>query len=94
MLDEKGYIDACECLKTIAHPDRLKMIHILLKKDQTVGKLAIACNIKPNVASEHLRIMKDRRLLEATKIGREVFYKVKEKALANIMKCVEHKFQK
>ena len=94
MLDKKGYLEASECLKTIAHPDRLKMIQLLLKKEKTVGELAIACNIKPNMASEHLRIMKDRRFLESRKEGREVFYRVKEKALLNIMKCVENKFGK
>jgi len=94
MLGEKSYLAACECLKTIAHPDRLRMIQILLKNDATVGSLAKACRIKHNMASEHLRIMKDRDLLDSTKKGREVFYKIKEKALSNIIKCIENKFKK
>ncbi|NGX28433.1 MAG: putative HTH-type transcriptional regulator YgaV [Candidatus Anoxychlamydiales bacterium] len=94
MLDRKAYLKACECLRTIAHPDRLKMIQILLKKESQVKELAKICNIRPNVASEHLTIMKDRDLLEATRIGRDVFYKIKEKALSNIFKCIEKRFSK
>ncbi len=91
-MNYKSYLQATNCLKTIAHPHRLKMIKLLLEKDRAVGELADACRIKHNVASEHLTIMKDRNLLKSEKVGREVIYKIKEKLLASIMKCVEKKF--
>jgi len=94
MLDTKAFEKACECLKTIAHPIRLKMIQMLLKKEYTVGELAKACNTQDHMASEHLSIMKDRGLLESNREGRRVFYKVKEKALASIMKCIDSTFTK
>lgn len=93
MLKKIDYLKASECLRTIAHPDRLKMIQLLLKNKLTVGQIARECNMQPHVASEHLRIMKDRQLFESEKKGREVFYTVKEKALSNILKCIENKFK-
>ncbi len=94
MLHKKAFEKACECLKTISHPCRLKMIAILLKKEATVGELAKSCNIQPHMASEHLTIMKDRNLLKSEKKGRMVYYSIQEKALFSILNCIETKFGK
>jgi DNA-binding transcriptional ArsR family regulator len=83
---------AAECLRTIAHPCRLRMIDILLKEERSVGALAEACGIASNMASEHLRILKDRGLLGSRREGRKIFYWVAEPALAMIMNCVGKKF--
>ncbi len=36
---------AAECLKTLAHPHRLRMVQMLLQGRYTVGELAEACGI-------------------------------------------------
>jgi predicted transcriptional regulator len=48
---------AAECLKTLAHPHRLRMVQMLLQGRYTVGELAEACEIPSHMASEHLRLM-------------------------------------
>ena len=48
---------AAECLKTLAHPHRLRMVQMLLRDRYTVGELAEACGIPSHMASEHLRLM-------------------------------------
>ena len=48
---------AAECLKTLAHPHRLRMVQMLLRDRFSVGELADACEIPSNMASEHLRLM-------------------------------------
>lgn len=83
---------AAECLRTIAHPCRLRIIEILLKEERPVGELAEACGIPSNMASEHLRLLKDRGLLNSRRDGRKIFYWVAEPALAMIMNCVGKKF--
>lgn len=79
---------ASECLKTIAHPVRLRIIQILLLGDRPVGELAEACGIPSHMMSEHLRILKDRRMLDNERRGRKVYYRIAEPCLADIMKCV------
>ena len=93
-MNYSAYVKAAKCLKTIAHPHRLKMIKILLEEPSSVKTLAEACKIRHNVASEHLSVMKDRDLLSSKKEKTQVIYKIKEKALSNILKCVETKFKK
>jgi DNA-binding transcriptional ArsR family regulator len=83
---------AAECLRTIAHPSRLRIIEILLREERSVGELAEACAIPSHMASEHLRLLKDRGLLKSRREGRKVFYGVAEPMLAMILDCVGKKF--
>ena len=94
-MDETKYKileSAAECLRTIAHPCRLRIIEILLKEERPVGELAEACNIPSHMASEHLRLLKDRGLLKSRREGRKVFYVVAEPMLEMIINCVGRKF--
>lgn len=83
---------AAECLKTLAHPHRLRMIQMLLQGRYTVGELAEACEIPSHMASEHLRLMQRCGFLTSEKEGRKAFYQVSEQHLASIMGCVESRF--
>jgi DNA-binding transcriptional ArsR family regulator len=83
---------AAACLKTLAHPVRLRMVQMLLRGRYTVGELAQACGIPSHMASEHLRLMQRSGLLTSEKDGRKAFYRIAEPHLANIMACVEARF--
>lgn len=84
--------EAAACLKVIAHPWRLRMIQMLLRDRYMVGELAAACDIPPNMASEHLRLMQRAGLLDSEREGRKTFYKIAEPHLADIIHCVEGRF--
>ncbi|MAG55857.1 MAG: transcriptional regulator [Planctomycetes bacterium] len=84
--------EASECLRTLAHPCRLRMVEMLLVQERTVGELADACGIPSHMASEHLRILRDRGLLVADRRGRRVYYAVRESGLASILACVRSRF--
>ena len=83
---------AAECLKTLAHPHRLRMVQMLLQGRYTVGELAEACGIRSHMASEHLRLMQRCGLLSAEKDGRKAYYQIAEPHLADILACVEARF--
>jgi len=83
---------AAECLRTLAHPHRLRMVQILLRGRYAVGELAAACEIPSHMASEHLRLMQRSGFLSVEKEGRKAFYRIAEPHLANIMACVESRF--
>lgn len=84
--------EAAECLRTVAHPHRLRMVQMLLEGDYTVGELAEACAIPSHMASEHLGRMKDRGLLTSKRDGRRIYYSVAEEGLADILACIERRF--
>lgn len=84
--------DAAECLRTLAHPHRLRMVQMLLQERYNVGQLAEACGIPSHMASEHLRLMQRCGFLTSEKEGRRTFYSVAEPHLASIMSCIEARF--
>jgi ArsR family transcriptional regulator, zinc-responsive transcriptional repressor len=83
---------AAECLKTLAHPHRLRMVQMLLRGRYTVGELATACDIPSHMASEHLRLMQRCGFLASEKDGRKAYYQIVERHLAKIMACIEARF--
>jgi DNA-binding transcriptional ArsR family regulator len=83
---------AAECLRTLAHPHRLRMVQILLQGRFAVGELAEACDIPSHMASEHLRLMQRSGFLAQERQGRFVYYTIAEPHLANILRCVEARF--
>ena len=84
--------EAAECLKTLAHPHRLRMVQMLLHGRYTVGELAEACGIPSHMASEHLRLMQRCGFLTSVKEGRKAYYQITELHLASIMTCIEARF--
>ena len=83
---------AAECLRTLAHAHRLRMVQMLLQGRHAVGELAKACEIPSHMASEHLRLMQRCGLLAAKKEGRFVYYAIAEPHLESIMACIEARF--
>ena len=83
---------AAECLKTLAHPHRLRIVQMLLQGRYSVGELAGACGIPSHMASEHLRLMQRSGFLTSEKDGRKAYYQIAEPHLASIMACVEARF--
>lgn len=92
--DPAAFAEAAECLKTLAHPVRLRMVQLLLHGRYTVGELAVDCNVPNNVASEHLRLMQRCGFFTSEREGRRVYYVVAEPHLKSIMNCVESRFLK
>ena len=89
-LDVMG--QAAECLRTLAHPVRLRMVQMLLNDSYSVGELAEACEIANHMASEHLRLMQHCGFLSRRQEGRYTYYEIAEPHLRDIMSCIESRF--
>ena len=92
LTDLRSLQHAAECLKTLAHPHRLRMVQMLLRGRYTVGELAEACGIPSHMASEHLRLMQRCGFLTCEKQGRNAYYRVAEPHLADLMDCIGARF--
>jgi DNA-binding transcriptional ArsR family regulator len=88
----EGLVRAAECLRTLAHPHRLRIVQMLLAGRYTVGELAEACGIPSHMASEHLRLMQRCGFLHVATDGRCAYYTIAEPHLASIMACIESRF--
>jgi DNA-binding transcriptional ArsR family regulator len=89
LLDLELLHEAAECLRTLAHPHRLRIVQMLLRGRYKVGELAEACEIPSHMASEHLRLMQRCGLLRSQRDGRCTYYEVAQPHLAGIIACLE-----
>ncbi|GJM25871.1 MAG: hypothetical protein DHS20C16_22860 [Phycisphaerae bacterium] len=94
LIDLRTLDQAAHCLRTLAHPHRLRIVQMLLNGQFTVGELAEACGIPSHMASEHLCLMKDRGLLTSRREGRFAFYEIAEPGLEGIMLCIKTRFDR
>jgi DNA-binding MarR family transcriptional regulator len=72
---------------------RIRIVQLLLHGRYTVGEIAEDCGIAENLASEHLRLMQKCGFFSRTREGRCVYYEVAEPHLAQIINCIESRFQ-
>ena len=92
LIDLENLQRAAECLRTLAHPVRLRMVQLMLRGELTVGELAEACEIPSHMASEHLRMMQHCGLLARRQDGRRIYYQVAEPTVERLMECMESRF--
>ena len=92
LIDLENLQEAAECLRTLAHPVRLRMVQLMLRGELTVGELAEACEIPSHMASEHLRMMQHCGLLARRQDGRRIYYQVAEPTVERLMDCIESRF--
>lgn len=92
LIDLERLAVAAECLKTLSHPHRLRIVEMLLDDRYTVGELAEACGIPSNIASGHLRLMQRCGMLAAEREGRNIYYTIAEPCLKDFIRCVRKRF--
>lgn len=82
---------AAACLKTMAHPRRLRMVEILLQGSFTVREIAGMCELKEHQACGHLRLMQSCGLLTSERHGQAVYYRIVSPHLPGLLALVrEH----
>ena len=83
---------AVEMLKAIAHPIRLSVIDLLNSqgKAMCVSEIQKELNIEQAVVSQHLKILKQKKVLDFSKEGKHSFYFLKNKELNNLLNCIRN----
>ena len=77
-----------DCLRCAAHPQRLRIIEILLNNQHSVDDIATTCGLSQPATSGHLRLMENKGLLKSERRGREVYYSVAEPRLKGLIDCL------
>ena len=65
-----------EICRTLAHPARIAILHLLSEEPREVGRLASAIEISQPNASQHLAVMRQAGLVEAEREGRGAVYRL------------------
>ena len=69
--------DATETLRAIAHPARIAIVDILYKNEKmTVTEIHQHLQIEQAVASHHLRILKNKKVVKVERDGKNSIYRL------------------
>ncbi|WP_404308727.1 ArsR/SmtB family transcription factor [Neorhodopirellula lusitana] len=77
------FAEVAECLRTLEHPVRLRMVQFLLHGRYTVGEIADDCKLPGNVASENMRLRQRCGFWAIEREARSVFWQVAVSHLAD-----------
>jgi DNA-binding transcriptional ArsR family regulator len=84
-LDINFLEQATETLRAVAHPLRLAIIEMLSdNKQMSVTEIHEALDVEQAVASHHLRIMKDRNIVQVKRDGKSSFYSLTDEGYFTI----------
>lgn len=75
MADKIYYYHAAMC-KVFSHPTRLELIDTLRAKELSAGELGMRLKLKPANLSQHLAMMRERRILISRKEENVVYYRI------------------
>jgi len=74
--DENNIEKVARCMKALAHPLRLKVLVALNDKERSVQDLVEAVGTTQSNVSQHLTIMRDKNILSSRREANQVFYRV------------------
>ena len=78
-----------ELLSCIAHPLRLLMICLLLKREMFVNEFIKALGTTKGNISQHLRVLSAKGLIRGRRAGNRIFYSIKDPDLASLIARVK-----
>jgi ArsR family transcriptional regulator len=67
-----------EFFKALAHPARIKILELLRSGEMSVNELQAGLEIESSTASQQLAVLRSRNLVEARRAGTNVFYRVRD----------------
>ena len=80
---------ASQMLKGVAHPLRLAIMEMLVdQKQMCVTDIHENLEIEQAVASQHLKILKDRGIIHSEKVGKQCFYSIQNDKFKQLLKLI------
>lgn len=79
-----------EMLRAIAHPIRIAIIDLLHREEElTVTEIYESLEIEQAIASHHLRILKDKKVVASKREGKNSYYTLRAEAFFAIIQSLE-----
>ncbi len=75
-MEDQIYIYHAEMCQVLSHPKRLEVINVLREGEMSVTEMAQKLEVTVGNLSQHLSMMKERRILLSRKEGNLVYYRI------------------
>ncbi len=91
-LDPKVLRHCAAALRTLAHPDRLRLVEALEKAPATVSELTTQLRRPQATVSQHLMRLRAHGLLAVERTGRVAVYRIAHQGCLAILHCIRSQF--
>ena len=92
-MDKRLYKIHAEMCKVFTSPVRIEIIHLLRDGKKTVGELVELTGLsQPNI-SQHLHVMREKKIVKTDKQGNNVFYSLTNQKISEAFKIMKEILQ-
>ena len=83
-----------DIFQALAHPTRIAIVDLLRDGEVSAGVFPEALGVEPANASQHLAILRSKRIVKNRKEGNQVFYSLRDPSLIEVLDIMRRYFQK
>jgi ArsR family transcriptional regulator len=84
----KALKDSADFLRAVSEENRLKILCILKKQEMCVCEIWEYLKLPQNLASHHLKVLKDFGLISSRREGLKIFYKINKSVIKKNIKLL------
>ncbi|MCO6040687.1 ArsR/SmtB family transcription factor [Thermococcus alcaliphilus] len=89
--EEELILDVADFFDALGNPTRLKILFALLEEELCTCDLSNITGLSVSAVSHQLRVLKDRKIVTYKKDGKNVFYRLDDEHIREILKiALEH----
>lgn len=81
-----------EIFRGLAHPTRIAIVEILRDGELSAGRLIEKLGIEQANASQHLSVLRSRQIVVSRKVGNQVYYSIRDRALIEVLDILRRYF--
>jgi len=91
LLKEETYADLAETFRALGDSSRAKIIYTLLQQEMCVCDLAAVVGASESAISQHLRVLRNLRVVRNRKDGKLVYYALNDDHIRDLLDvCLAH----
>jgi len=91
LLDDAAYFDLAETFRVLADSTRAKIVYSLLRQELCTCDLAAIIGSSESGVSQHLRVLRQLRLVKSRRSGKLVFYSLDDAHIRILLAvCLHH----
>ncbi len=88
LLNDELIETTAEILKALSHPVRLKIVDLVRDEPLSVGELQKELGLAQATVSQHIKVLKNAKILECRPIGTQKYYKVGHPGVRSLLGCL------
>ena len=91
LLEDEVYFELAQTFQAIGDPSRAKIVYSLLRQELCVCDLAAVVGLTDSAVSQHLRVLRNLRLVKTRREGKMVYYSLDDEHIRMLLNvCLDH----